>query len=68
MILMAFQVALASTNIYYFSKDLELVLPLPIKSDELLIAKFNILILNLYCHLSVIMGESFRYFAYSLSE
>ena len=41
MILMAFQVALASTNIYYFSKDLELVLPLPIKSDELLIAKFN---------------------------
>ena len=33
MILMAFQVALASTNIYYFSKDLELVLPLPIKSD-----------------------------------
>ena len=48
MILMAFQVALASTNIYYFSKDLELVLPLPIKSDELLIAKFNILILNLY--------------------
>lgn len=48
MIFMFFQVVLASTNIYYFSKDFEWILPLPIKSEELLIAKFNTLILNLY--------------------
>ena len=39
MIVMAFQVALASVNVYYFSKDLELIL---------LIAKFNTIVLNLY--------------------
>ena len=48
MIIMIFQVILASTNVYFFSKDLELVLPLPIKSEELLISKFNTILLNLY--------------------
>ena len=48
MFFLIFQVSLASTNIYYFSKNLELVLPLPVKSEELLISKFNIIVLNLY--------------------
>lgn len=48
MIIMIFQVVLASTNVYFFSKDLELILPLPIKAEELLISKFNTILLNLY--------------------
>ena len=48
MIIMIFQIILASTNVYFFSKDLELILPLPIKSEELLIAKFNTILINIY--------------------
>ena len=48
MIIMIFQVVLASSNVYFFSKDLELILPLPIKSEELLISKFNTILINLY--------------------
>lgn len=47
-IIMIFQVIISSTNVYFFSKDLELVLPLPIKSEELLISKFNTILINLY--------------------
>ena len=47
-IIMIFQVSLASINVYFFSKDLELVLPLPISTRELLIAKFNTILINLY--------------------
>lgn len=47
-IIMAFQIILASTNVYFFSKDLDMVLPLPIKAEELLIAKFNTILINLY--------------------
>lgn len=42
-IVIIFQQILASTNIYYFSKDLEYVLPFPIKPLELLLARFNML-------------------------
>ena len=34
--------------IFYFSKDIEFILPLPIKSEELLIAKFCTLVCTLY--------------------
>ena len=47
-IIMIFQVILSSFNVYFFSKDIELVLPLPIKPEELLTAKFNTLLINLY--------------------
>ena len=47
-IIMFFQVILASVNVYFFSKDFEVLLPLPIKSDELLISKFNTILINLY--------------------
>lgn len=43
-IIIMFQQILASTNIYYFSKDLEYILPFPIKPVELLMARFNMLI------------------------
>ena len=42
-IIIIFQQILACTNVYYFSKDLEYILPFPIKPLELLIARFNML-------------------------
>ena len=35
-------------NLFYFSKDIENVLPLPIKPHQILIAKFNVLIITEY--------------------
>lgn len=43
-VIIMFQQIIASTNIYYFSKDLEYILPFPIKPMELLVARFNMLI------------------------
>lgn len=48
MIIMFFQVILSSTNVYYFSRDFDILLPLPIKPEELLISKFNTILFNLY--------------------
>lgn len=48
MIVLIFQTTLVSTNVYYFSKDLELILPLPIKPVDLLISKLNAIIINTY--------------------
>ena len=48
MIIMIFQIILSSTNIYFFSNDLEKLLHLPIKTEELLISKFNTILINLY--------------------
>lgn len=39
--LLMLQVALVSTNILFYSRDLELILPLPVSSKEILLAKFN---------------------------
>lgn len=47
-ILLMFQITLICTNIFFFSKDLEFVLPLPVKSEELLISKFNTVLLMSY--------------------
>lgn len=47
-VLIIFQTILVCTNIFYFSKDIEFILPLPIKSEELLIAKFCTLVCTLY--------------------
>lgn len=38
--ILMFQAILICTNVFFFSKDLEYILPLPIKPVELLIAKF----------------------------
>ena len=48
MIILIFQVIMVCTNVYYFSKDLELILPLPIKPTDLLIAKFTTILVNTY--------------------
>ena len=44
-----FQTAIICSNVFYFSKDLEYILPLPIKPLELLISKFNNVISIIYC-------------------
>ena len=40
-ILLIFQTIMLSTNIFYFSKDIENILHLPFKPVEILISKFN---------------------------
>lgn len=47
-ILLLFQAILICANIFFFSKDTEKILPLPIKTEELLLARFNTLLCMLY--------------------
>ena len=47
-ILILFQTILVSANIFFFSRDIENVLHMPLKPAELLLAKFNTLICMLY--------------------
>ena len=47
-ILILFQTILICTNIFYFSKDIEYILPLPVKSETLLFSKFISLISRIY--------------------
>lgn len=75
-IITAFQTILICTNVFYFSKDLEYVLPLPIKPVELLIAKFNAVLGVLYTFEAIIgiapliiygaMCSKFAYFVYMI--
>lgn len=46
--LLLFQSILISANLYFFSKDIEKILHMPIKPEELLLAKFNTLLGMLY--------------------
>ena len=68
-----FQAILICTNVFFFSKDLEYILPFPIKPIELLIAKFNnvisitygmeaiFLLIPLIIY-GIVAGESLLYF------
>ena len=47
-IILIIQAILLTVNIFYFSKDLENILPMPFKPIEIIIAKFNSLICFLY--------------------
>lgn len=44
-----FQSIISSINIFYFSKDVEYVLPLPLKPWQIILAKFNTLLIAEYC-------------------
>lgn len=63
-ILMIFQTILVCTNVFYFSKDLEFVLHLPVSPIELLISKFGTLIFKLY--ISEIMFGLIPIFMYGI--
>lgn len=47
-IVLFIQTSMVCNNVFYYSKDLEYVLPLPIKPIELLLAKFNTVLGILY--------------------
>ena len=47
-LLLLIQTLIASMNLFYFSKDLEYILPLPLKPHEIVIAKFNTLLITEY--------------------
>ena len=47
-ILLTFQISVVATNVFFFSKDLEFILPLPVTSKELLVAKFNTILFMAY--------------------
>ncbi len=47
-ILLLFQTILVCTNIFFFSKDIEKILHMPLKPVELLLGKFNTLLCMLY--------------------
>lgn len=42
------QSIISSTNVFYFSKDIEYILPLPLKSKEILISKLNVILITEY--------------------
>ena len=46
--LLTIQAIAASSSVYFFSKDVEFILPLPIKNIELVVAKFNTLLIMIY--------------------
>ena len=46
--LLTIQAIAASSSVYFFSKDVEFILPLPIKNIELLVSKFNTLLIMIY--------------------
>lgn len=46
--LVLIQTVSSTMNLFYFSKDIENILPLPVKPHQILIAKFNVLLITEY--------------------
>ena len=42
------QSIISATNVFYFSRDLEYILPLPLKPREILISKLNVILITEY--------------------
>lgn len=42
------QSIISATNVFYFSKDIEYILPLPLKPKEILISKLNVILITEY--------------------
>lgn len=55
-IIMLFQSAIICSSVFYFSKDLEYILPLPIKPIELLISKYNNVLSIIYTLELLLLG------------
>lgn len=43
-----FQSIFTSLNVFYYSKDIEYILPLPVKPYQILMAKFNVILITEY--------------------
>ena len=75
-ILLIVQTLISSMNLFYFSKDVEYVLPLPLKPYEIVIAKFTTLLITEYFIVfafllapfaiyGIITGAGFLFYLYS---
>ena len=53
-VVLLFQTILVCSNVFFFSKDIEKILHMPLKPVELLLAKFNTLLCMLYLTESVL--------------
>lgn len=42
-------------NVFYFSNDIEVILPLPFKSSEIVFGKFSAVLLNMYIYTSMLV-------------
>lgn len=51
-------------NVLYFSKDVEFLLPLPIKSIKIVLAKFNIMLISEYIYELIIFSVPFAVYGY----
>ncbi len=49
------QTIITSLNVLFFSKDLELLLPLPVKPEKIVAAKFNTLIISQYIISTIVL-------------
>ena len=47
-LLLLIQTLISSMNLFYFSKDIEYILPLPLRPHEIVIAKFNTILITEY--------------------
>ena len=47
-IFLLFQASMTAISVFFYSKDLEYILPLPISTKEILLSKFNTLLLIVY--------------------
>lgn len=47
-LLTTIQSIISATNVFYFSKDIEYILPLPLKPKEILISKLNVILITEY--------------------
>lgn len=58
-VLLIIQTLITGINLFYFSKDIEYILPLPLKPYEIVIAKFNTLIITEYITVFMFMLAPF---------
>ena len=76
-ILLIIQTLITSINLFYFAKDIEYILPFPLKPYEIVIAKFNTLIITEYVTVFIFMlapfviygvltGATILYYLYAL--
>ena len=58
-VLLLIQTLITAINLFYFAKDIEYILPLPLKPYEIVIAKFNTLIITEYITVFMFMLAPF---------
>ena len=76
-VLLLIQTLISSMNLFYFSKDIEYILPLPLRPHEIVIAKFNTILVTEYITVfafllvpfiiyGIVTGASLMFYLYGL--